>query len=71
MEVHITYKKDHPEDCAHLEDKGAKIDIFDREIKLTGELNDSQQKRLLEIANICPVHKTLHAEVLVRTKLGR
>ena len=69
VEVHVTYKKDHAEDSIHQEDKGAKIDIFDREIKLTGDLDSSQQERLLEIANKCPVHKTLHAEVLVRTKL--
>ena len=69
VEVHITYKKDHAEDCKHQQDKGAKIDIFEREIKLTGDLDKGQRERLLEIANKCPVHKTLHAEVLIRTQL--
>lgn len=69
VEVHVSYKKDHAEDNIHLEDKGAKIDIFEREIKLSGTLDSSQQERMLEIANKCPVHKTLHSEVLVRTKL--
>lgn len=69
VEVHITYKKDHAEDCKQQEDKGAKIDIFEREIKLTGDLDKDQQEKLIEIANKCPVHKTLHGEVLVRSRL--
>jgi uncharacterized OsmC-like protein/esterase/lipase len=69
VEVHISYKKDHATDSQHQEEKGAKIDIFEREIKLTGALDDAQKERMLDIANKCPVHKTLHSEVLVRTKL--
>ncbi len=69
VEVHITYKKDHAEDTLNQEDKGARIDVFEREIKLTGNLNPKQRERMLEIANKCPVHKTLHSEVVVRTKL--
>ena len=69
VEVHVSYKKDHADDSQHQQDKGAKIDVFEREIKLTGNLDSVQQERMLEIANKCPVHKTLHSEVLVRTKL--
>ncbi|MCJ8163224.1 bifunctional alpha/beta hydrolase/OsmC family protein [Pontibacter sp. E15-1] len=69
IEVHITYKKDHADDSIHEEDQSAKIDIFEREIKMTGPLDETQLQRLLEIADKCPVHKTLHSEVLVRTKL--
>jgi uncharacterized OsmC-like protein/esterase/lipase len=69
VEVHVSYKKDHAEDSQHQEDKGAKIDIFEREIKLSGDLDRSQQERMLAIANKCPVHKTLHSEVLVRSRL--
>lgn len=69
VEVHVTYKKEHAEDSIHQEEQGAKIDIFEREVKLSGDLDSSQKERMLEIANKCPVHKTLHAEVLVRTKL--
>jgi putative redox protein len=69
VEVHVTYKKDHAEDTVHQNDKGARIDIFEREIKLTGDLDGHQRKKMLEIANKCPVHKTMHSEVLVRTKL--
>lgn len=69
VEVHITYKKDHASDSHHQEDKGAKIDIFEREIRLTGALDNAQKERMLYIANKCPVHKTLHSQVLIRTKL--
>ncbi|MEX2335790.1 MAG: alpha/beta fold hydrolase [Fulvivirga sp.] len=69
VEVHISYRKEHAEDCKHQEDEEAKIDVFEREIKLTGELDMRQLERMLEIANKCPVHKTLHSEVVIRTKL--
>lgn len=69
VEVHINYKKDHCDDCEHVEDKNAKIDIFERDLIIKGNLDDKQRQRLLEIANKCPVHKTLHNEVKVRTKL--
>jgi uncharacterized OsmC-like protein len=44
-------------------------DISDREIKLTGTLDHVQKERMLEIANKCPVHKTLYSQVQIRTKL--
>ena len=45
------------------------IDEIEREIELHGPLNETQKQRLLEIADRCPVHRTLHAEVRVKTKL--
>lgn len=67
--VHINYSKDHAVDCEHCEEDSAKIDTFNREIKLKGILDDKQKKRLLEIADKCPVHKTLHSATQVITKL--
>ena len=67
--VHINYKKDHAIDCENCEDDSAKIDTFNREITLEGSLSDEQKKRLLEIADKCPVHRTLHSETQVATKL--
>ena len=67
--VHTSYSKQHAEDCENCEDAAAKIDTFERDIKLTGQLDDAQKKRLLQIANKCPVHKTLHAEVKIKTRL--
>ncbi|NBC58407.1 MAG: alpha/beta fold hydrolase [Bacteroidetes bacterium] len=69
VEVHINHKKDHCDDCENINDKNSKIDIFERDLILKGDLDDKQRQRLLEIANKCPVHKTLHSEVEVKTKL--
>ena len=65
IEVHTSYSKTHAEDCENCEMDSAKIDTFHREIKLTGDLNDKQKKRLMEIADKCPVHRTLHNETQV------
>ncbi len=66
---HINYSKDHAIDCEHCEEDSAKIDTFTRKIKLKGNLSEEQKKKLLEIADKCPVHKTLHTETQVKTKL--
>ncbi|MFP2996445.1 bifunctional alpha/beta hydrolase/OsmC family protein [Spongiivirga sp. MCCC 1A20706] len=69
VEVHTSYSKQHASDCENCEDPKAKIDVFDREIKLTGNLDEKQINRILQIADKCPVHKTLHNAVQVKTKL--
>lgn len=69
VEVHTSYSKQHALDCENCEDPNAKIDVFDREIKLTGSLDEKQINRILQIADKCPVHRTLHSETEVRTKL--
>ncbi|MAP55003.1 bifunctional alpha/beta hydrolase/OsmC family protein [Altibacter sp.] len=69
VEVHISYNKDYAIDCENCEQDSAKIDTFLREIRLEGDLDEKQVKRLLEIANKCPVHKTLHTATQVITKL--
>jgi len=69
VEVHTSYDKKHAEDCENCESNSAKIDTFTREIKITGNLDQKQRDRIINIANKCPVHKTLHNEVHVETKL--
>ncbi|MCE2611791.1 bifunctional alpha/beta hydrolase/OsmC family protein [Flavobacteriaceae bacterium D16] len=69
VEVHTSYSKTHAEDCAQCESDTAKIDTFQREIQLNGDLDERQTKRLLEIADRCPVHRTLHSETQLITKL--
>jgi putative redox protein len=61
--VRLTHKKIHAQDCGHCEATDGKIDRMEREIELIGELDEAQRQRLLEIAERCPVHKTLHSEV--------
>ena len=69
IEVHTSYGKSHAEDCEACESDSAKIDTFHREIKLIGDLDEKQIARVLQIADKCPVHKTLHSETQVITKL--
>jgi len=70
IEVHLNHRKDYAEDmAAAADDKPVKIDVFDRTIILRGNLTDEQRARLLEIADRCPVHRTLHENVEVRTTL--
>lgn len=69
IEVHTSYGKSHAEDCEDCESNSAKIDTFHREIKLIGDLDEKQVARILQIADKCPVHKTLHSETQVITKL--
>ena len=69
IEVHTSYSRSHAADCEDCEAQNSKIDTFHREIKLTANLDEKQRKRILEIADKCPVHKTLHSETQVITKL--
>jgi putative redox protein len=68
VRVDVSHDKVHAEDCADCE-KGAKVDVFQREITLEGDLDTDQRKRLLEIADKCPVHRTLEATSRVETTL--
>ena len=54
-------------DCANCETKDGKIDRIDRIITFDGTLDDAQRQRLLEIADKCPVHRTLTSEIEIRT----
>ncbi|WP_343485937.1 bifunctional alpha/beta hydrolase/OsmC family protein [Allomuricauda sp. d1] len=69
VEVHTSYDKKHAQDCENCEEDSAKIDTFEREIKLTGDLDEKQKNRILQIADKCPVHRTLHSETQIITKL--
>ncbi len=67
--VHLEHSKVYSEDCATCESTSGYIDQIDREIELEGPLDEQQKARLLEIADRCPVHKTLHNEIKVKTQL--
>lgn len=68
--VQLRHDKVHAADCAECETREGKIDRIDREISLAGNLDDAQRARLMEIADKCPVHRTLHSEVLIKTRLA-
>jgi putative redox protein len=68
--VTLSHAKIHAADCAECETKEGKIDRIERVLTLTGTLTDEQRARLLEIADKCPVHRTLTSEVNIRTVLA-
>lgn len=71
VSVHLVHRKVHAEDCAECETRDGKVDRIEREIAITGDLDDAQRARLLEIADKCPVHRTLHSEVSITTQLQK
>lgn len=70
MTVRLTHRKVHASDCADCESGAGYVDAVNRDIELAGPLSDEQRGRLLEIADRCPVHKTLDGEVVVNTRLA-
>ncbi len=68
--VRLQHSRVYATDCAECETKEGRIDRIDREIALGGPLDDEQRARLLEIADRCPVHRTLTSEVSIRTRLA-
>jgi putative redox protein len=65
--VKLSHEKIHAEDCESCETREGMLDRIDREITLDGDLDEAVRARLLEIADKCPVHRTLQSEVIVRT----
>lgn len=70
VSVELSHSRTHSNDCQACDDSTAKLEHVERTITLTGELDDEQRAALLAIADKCPVHRTLHAGVLVSTGLG-
>ena len=67
--VQVRHSKIHARDCAECATKEGRIDEFTRRIVLDGDLDDAARRRLLEIADRCPVHRTRSAEVRILTSL--
>jgi len=65
--VRLRHRRIHATDCAGCETRTGQLDHIVREMQFEGELTDEQRARLLDIAERCPVHRTLHSEVLVST----
>ena len=68
MTVNLRHSKIHAADCRDCETKEGKIDRIDREVTLEGDLSTEQRAKLMEIADKCPVHRTLTSEIDIRTK---
>jgi putative redox protein len=69
--VRLSHSRIHAADCAECETKTGFIDRIERAIDLAGPLDAAQRARLLEIADMCPVHRTLTHEISIRTELGQ
>lgn len=67
--VRLSHQKVHAEDCRDCDEQDRRIDHFVRELELRGELDEEQRQRLLQIAEHCPVHRTLTGEVRIETTL--
>lgn len=65
IEIHLNHNKEHLQDCEDCDSASAKIDVIERSIKINGDLDEKQRKRMMQIADKCPVHKTLHNEIRV------
>jgi uncharacterized OsmC-like protein/alpha-beta hydrolase superfamily lysophospholipase len=68
--VRLRHQKIYAKDCAECESKEGKIDHIDRGITFEGDLTAEQRARLIEIADKCPVHRTLESEISIRTVEG-
>ena len=68
--VALMHNKTYASDCAECETKEGKIDRIERVITLEGDLDDAMRAKLLEIANKCPVHRTLNSEIWIPTRLA-
>ena len=65
----LQHEKIHASDCQECESSASgKIDRIEREIELAGPLDDAQRKRLMEIADKCPVHRTLEGDIHIVTR---
>jgi putative redox protein len=67
--VTLSHAKIHAEDCEHCETAAGMLDRIERVVSLRGELDEDQRARLLEIADKCPVHRTLKGEIDIPTRL--
>jgi uncharacterized OsmC-like protein len=66
--VSLSHSKIHASDCAECETKAGMLDRIERDIQFIGPVTPEQRARLLEIADKCPVHRTLTSEISIKTK---
>lgn len=64
-EVRLSHSKIHAEDCAECETKKGKVDHIETEINITGDLTEEERQKIFEIAEKCPVHKTITGEIII------
>ena len=70
VEVQLSHRRIHAKDCEDCETEEGMLDEIQSKIQLEGDLDETERTRLIEIAARCPVHRTLSAEVKIRTTGG-
>ena len=66
----VAHDRIHAEDCESCEKRSGKVDRLKRVITIEGDLDEDQRSRMLEIADRCPVHRTLENEIRVESRLA-
>ena len=67
--IRLRHGRIHASDCADCETKEGMIDRIERDLEFAGRLTEEQRSKLLEIAQKCPVHRTLVSEIDIRTRV--
>ncbi len=67
VSVELSHTREHVNDCEGCEDTQHIIEVLQREVKLVGNLTNEEREKLLQIADKCPVHKTLHGDIDIKT----
>jgi putative redox protein len=67
----LSYSRVDAEDCTECDTEVRMVDQMEMEISFIGDLSEDQRTRLMEIANKCPVHRTLSSQVQIRSRIGR
>lgn len=71
VDVTLRHRREHQQDCVDCEDSHKALDVIEREIRLSGDLSDAERERLMQIADRCPVHRSLENTVLIRSREKR
>ena len=69
--VRLKHQQVDASQCDDCKSENGKVDIFERELEFVGNLSDEQRQRLFEIADRCPVHRSLHGEIKVRNSMRK
>ncbi len=71
IRVHVRHDKVHEVDCENCElDPNAKVDCLSRTVWIEGDIDEKVRARMMQIADKCPVHRTLHSQIRIVTKAG-
>ncbi len=68
--VRLTHRRVHAKDCEDCEHEEGRVHVIDKIVELEGDLDDAQRERLMQIADKCPVHKTLLGQLEIHTRAG-